>query len=117
MAVTSKESIRESIRFDVEYIERRKSVGIAYLLFFTLGVLGMHRLYIGDDKSLAIALFEMGFLAASIFGPFVGMGFVILGSIPALMIVLIFDLFAIPGAIARENTKVRLELAKEFFDE
>ena len=66
---------------------RRKSVGIAYLLWFVLGGFGVHRFYSGHTASavaqLVLCISIVGWLAL---GPW-----------------LIIDLFLIPGLVREKN--------------
>lgn len=62
-------------------VVRQKSVGVAYALWFFLGVLGAHRFYLGRVGSGLIYLFTFGLC---------GFG-------------LIYDLFVIPRMVREEN--------------
>ena len=83
---------RLNTRAHMMYDANKKSVGAAYLLWFFLGGLGVHRLYLGRTATgllqLSLALF--GWL------PFL-IGWVILG------LWWIVDLFLIPRIAADEN--------------
>ena len=69
--------------------ENRKSVGLAYLLWFFFGGLGVHRFYTGNTKS---ALVRLG-LTISIVG------------IPIMMLLWLIDAFLLPGLVHDRNMK------------
>ncbi|WP_341666795.1 TM2 domain-containing protein [Alcaligenes sp. SDU_A2] len=80
------------------YDANKKSVGVAYLLWFFLGSLGGHRFYAGKTGS-AVAL-----LATTILGSLltvVGVGLFLLGIV---VLWVLIDAFLIPGWIRSTNT-------------
>lgn len=100
MALTTQEQILVEQRIT----NNAKSPAVAYLLWFFLGGLGLHRFYLGATGS-AIAI-----LALSVLGLVtlpVGIGF-------ALLVVvglwLLADLFLIPGLVARHKDTLRQSL-------
>lgn len=83
-----------------------KSTGLAYVLWFFLGGLGMHRFYLGRPLSGIILLLMVPagifmMLAQNRFGAFL----VIVG-----VLWLIVDAFLIPGMVNRSRQKVRRDL-------
>ncbi|QYX58528.1 TM2 domain-containing protein [Roseovarius sp. SCSIO 43702] len=86
----------------------KKSVGVAYLLWFFFGGLGVHRFYMGLTGS-AIAMLLMtvfGFLLLVVYG----LGLLLL--IPV-MIWLLVDAFRIPGLVERDAKARRAIIAGE----
>ena len=79
----------------MQFEANKKSTGIAYLLWFFLGMLGVHRFYLGRSGSGAVILVLS---IVSFFLSFVGIG-IFLFVIPAIWVLV--DVFLIPG-IARE---------------
>lgn len=91
----------EAARMQMTYDAHRKSVAVAYLLWFFLGGFGAHRFYLGHAVSGA------AMLGLSVFG---GILAIVLIGIPALIAVGIWwvvDAFLIPGMARVRN----LELA------
>jgi TM2 domain-containing membrane protein YozV len=83
----------------------KKSVGVAYLLWFFLGWLGVHRFYAKRTGSaVAILLLTiLGWVTV-----FFGVGlifFVVVG------VWLFVDIFLIPGIVASYNSQLALQLA------
>lgn len=79
------------------YDANRKSVGVAYLLWFFLGSLGGHRFYTGKTGSaIAMLLLTVLGFAFSV----VGVGFALLLAVGIWAIV---DAFLIPGWIRNTN--------------
>lgn len=75
----------------------KKSIGIAYLLWFFLGGLGVHRFYLGRTGS------AIGILALTVVGcltTFLMVGVVLLA---VMMVWLLVDAFLIPGIVRQEN--------------
>lgn len=86
------------------YLASRKSMGVAYLLWFFLGMFGAHRFYAGRTGSAVILLMLslIGFVLS-----FVLIGFVVL-IVPALWVLI--DAFLIPGMISSSNNLLALRL-------
>lgn len=91
----------EMMRTQLVYDANRKSVGVAYLLWFFLGGFGAHRFYLGHIVSGAIQLmlFVLGWLTV----------WVVIGAVPLIVVGIwwLVDAFLIPG-MARDHN---LELA------
>lgn len=82
------------------YDANRKSVGVAYLLWFFLGSAGGHRFYTGRTGSaIAMLALTIAGIALSV----IGVGLVLLAAVGIWVIV---DAFLIPGWI--RNTNMRL---------
>jgi len=79
------------------YDAQKKSLGIAYLLWFFLGSVGAHRFYVGRTGS-AIALLLLTLIGAAT--TFVGVGFFILGCSGLWVLV---DAFLLPGIVRSYN--------------
>jgi TM2 domain-containing membrane protein YozV len=84
----------------MQYDAAKKSIGIAYLLWFFLGSLGIHRFYLGRTGS-GVAMLILG--ALSWLGTFVLIGYLGLGILGIWWLV---DAFLIPGIAARENMEL-----------
>ena len=80
----------KELQQQLAYESRRKSVGIAYLLWFFLGGLGVHRFYTGNTKSAVTQLILT----------LTGIGFLLI-VLPWLLI----DLFLIPGLVRDRNVE------------
>ena len=114
---------RELIIFNSELDRKRKNTAIAYILYFFLGTIGGHKFYMG--KPLAgffyIVLLSLGFVFmlggfASAFdttattdevGSVLAVGFLPFGLLSIMMLV---DLFTIPGQIRKQEDRVRNDL-------
>ena len=87
-----------------EMMQRRKSLGLAYLLWFFLGGLAIHRFYL-DDKKNALVLMTLtigGVLTSWIY----------IGFLPLLVagVWLIVDAFLMPGMVQRANDRLEQTL-------
>ncbi len=84
----------------MRYDAAKRSVLIAYLLWFFLGTFGVHRFYLGRLGS--------GLLMLAIFGLSWVLTFVLIGYAGLLLIGLwwLVDAFLIPGMTASYNTRV-----------
>ena len=80
-----------------------KSKGIAYLLWFLLGGLGLHRFYLGRTGS------AFGMIALLVLGIITG-GVLLL----PLMIWLLVDLFLISGMVDQSRNELRVKLIQEY---
>lgn len=114
---------RELIIFNSELDRKRKSTATAYILYFFLGTIGRHKFYIGKPVMglIYIVLLSVGFLlmlggVASAFEPsataddvsaVLGVGFLPLGLLGIMMLI---DLFTIPGQIKKQEDRVRNDL-------
>ena len=86
------------------YDANRKSVGVAYLLWFFLGGFGGHRLYTGRAASAgAMVILTLLGIALSV----LGVGFIMLLAVSAWAIV---DAFLIPGWIRSINMELAAKL-------
>ena len=90
MAPASDQTIR-MMRYDNE----KKSVGVAYLLWFFLGSLGVHRFYLGSWGTglLILACTILAFVSLGLTGIVSGL-------------ILLWDLFTLPGKVARHNHRI-----------
>lgn len=84
------------------YDAGRKSVGLAYALWFFTGAIGGHRFYLGHNwiGVMCLALFTLGWI-----------GFPLV-MLPVAVVVLC-DLFLIPSMIRDQNTALAESLAGE----
>ena len=95
----------------------RKSVGVSYLLWFLFGYLGIHKFYMGKAV-WGISYFLMLVVGWSIGGAGVvlaeegGGGMAVFGLLLliALGILLLVDLFTIPGQIRKNQEKLKEKL-------
>lgn len=97
----------------IQYIKKRKSLGIAYALWFFIGIFGAHRMYaLTNDKEFDAIACAMPFCAIG--GPLLMIFFSGNAAMWALgLIALVFaaavnlcDLFMIPSIIKRSNLKI-----------
>lgn len=106
-----------------EMQKHRKSVGIAYLLWFFFGSLGIHKFYLGDTKKglLYLVLGIFGWISiftgglAALGGSDGGGFFAIIGMIciVVLGIMLLIDLFTIPGQIRSAQEKAEEQIVND----
>jgi len=87
------------------YDANKKSIGVAYLLWFFLGSVGGHRFYAGKTGT-AIVLLVLTLLGVLL--SFIGIGGFLLMVVGIWVIV---DAFLIPGWIRRQNTQLATSLA------
>lgn len=89
----------------MQFEANKKSVGVAYLLWFFFGGFGAHRFYLGRSGSGAvILLLTLGSLLLA----FVGIGFVT-AIIPAIWVFI--DVFLIPGMARSYNSDLANRLS------
>jgi TM2 domain-containing membrane protein YozV len=88
------------------YLANKKSTGVAYLLWFFLGMLGAHRFYAGRTGSAVVLLLLtlLGFLLS-----FVVIGLFVL-IIPGLWVLI--DAFLIPGMISSHNAMLAMRIGR-----
>ncbi|MBD3887657.1 TM2 domain-containing protein [Phormidium tenue FACHB-886] len=114
---------RELIIFNSELDRKRKSTATAYILYFLLGTIGGHKFYMGKPLTgfFYIILLSLGFLFmlggfASAFdttaiaedvSAVFAVGFLPLGLLSIMMLI---DLFTIPGQIKKQEERVRNDL-------
>ena len=92
----------------MQYDANKKSVLIAYLLWFFLGAFAVHRFYLGATKS---ALVMLGMWV--IFGALSGITFGIFGVLLIIPAVWLFiDLFLIPGIARDKNNELIMMLSR-----
>ena len=82
------EQSNRSLRYDAA----KKSTGIAYLLWFFLGLLGVHRFYLGST-GVGIVILVCSLLGLLTFGIMTLVS----------LLVLFIDMFTIPGQVQRYN--------------
>lgn len=82
----------------------KKSIGIAYLLWFCFGVVGGHRFYVGKTGSaVTMLLLTLAGFALLL----VGVGIVIISAVGLWVLV---DAFLIPGWIRNQNNLLAVKL-------
>ncbi|WP_345816857.1 TM2 domain-containing protein (plasmid) [Paraburkholderia sp. PREW-6R] len=79
------------------YDAQKKSIVLAFLLWFFLGYLGAHRFYAGKTVT-AIVQLMLSLIGGGL--AFAGVGFVFIGLVGIWLFV---DLFLLPGMIRRYN--------------
>lgn len=84
----------------LHYESTKKSVGLAYVLWFFFGMLGVHRFYLGYTGSGAAI---MGITLLSAVLSFVLIGWLTIW-ISGLWVLV--DLFLIPGLASRQNSRL-----------
>lgn len=82
------------------YDANKKSTGVAYLLWFFLGMLGVHRFYLGRTGS-GVAILLLTLLSGLLM--LVGVGFITM-AIPAIWVLI--DVFLIPWMAHTYNTNL-----------
>lgn len=104
-------SNEEKILVNSEISNGKKSVGIAYLLWFFLSSLGIHRIYLGRKMSgfTMLLLNVLGWLTLVF-----AIGFIFF-TILALWVLV--DLFLIPGMVRQENDKLQVNLTQRVLNE
>lgn len=97
----------EKMLVNSEVANNQKSIGVVYLLWFFLGSLGIHRMYLGRKGSgIAILLLNiLGWLTVVFLIGFVF--FILVG------IWVFIDLFLIPGMTRDENQQLKEEYAQQ----
>jgi TM2 domain-containing membrane protein YozV len=100
-------STQEQILIEQRVTNDAKSAGVAYLLWFFLGTLGVHRFYLGRKGSgLVILLLTIFGWSTAVFG----VGILLL----AIMAIWLFvDLFLIPGMVMKQKDDVRARLTTQ----
>ena len=100
-------STQEQILIEQRVTNESKSTGLAYVLWFFLGAIGVHRFYLGRGGSgfAMLALFVVGLLTAA-----AGIGFVFLA---VLGIWALVDLFLIPGMVRRNQEIIRQRMTSQ----
>ena len=84
----------------MRYDNEKKSVLLAYLLWFFLGWFGVHRMYLGSWVSGLIMLALNGISTALVFLLVGYLGYALL------VLWLLLDLFLIPGMVRRRNEEL-----------
>lgn len=100
------QSIQEQILIEQRVANEAKSIGVAYALWFFLGLVGAHRFYLGR-KGTGIAMLAMtvvGILSAPAGGT------VLIGAVAIWAIV---DAFLIPGMVQAHKNDVRRNLGMD----
>lgn len=82
----------------MRYDANKKTVGVAYLLWFFLGGLGVHRFYLGSS------IMGLVILACTI------LGFVTLFTFIISAIILLVDAFLIPSMVREKNLAIAAEI-------
>lgn len=97
-------STEQQILIEQRVTNEAKSTGAAYLIWFFLGYLGIHRFYLGRTGSgAAILILSILGIVTAVFG--VGIVF-----IAVVGIWLLVDAFLIPGMVAEHKNTVRNSL-------
>lgn len=88
----------------MRYDASKKSVGVAYLLWFFLGGIGVHRFYVGHTGTgVAMLLLQLfGWLTAA-----AGVGVLLLGIVVLWWII---DAFLLPKMVERQNLRLALTI-------
>jgi len=87
-----------------EMQKRRKSVGLAYVLWIFLGTFGIHKFYTGQ-KNMGILYLVL--TITGIITSFIGIGLFVLAAVGILLLI---DLFTLPGQVAKANEAAEAEI-------
>ncbi|ALF88426.1 MULTISPECIES: TM2 domain-containing protein [Ralstonia solanacearum species complex] len=101
--------MNETAREIMLYDARKKSAGVAYLWWFLLGFLGVHRFYVGRvGSAVAQAIANVGgtWLVVRDTGNTAGWVLGVLGGLWVLV-----DLFLVPGMVRAYNTSLAERLS------
>lgn len=100
----------EKMVVNSEVANHKKSVGMAYLLWFFLGVFGIHRFYLNRKGSAIalLALFVTGWITSVIL---IGFLFLFIGGIW-----LFVDLFLVAGMVRVENERLTTSFAQKMYN-
>ena len=90
----------------MHYDANKKSVLVAYLLWFFLGMFGVHRLYLGKWIS-GLLLLLLTAISSALYIIYIG---VILMAIPGLW--WLIDALLIPGMVRRYNTELVYDVSR-----
>jgi len=92
-------------RLMMQYDAHKKSLAVAYILWFVLGMLGAHRFYSGATGSgAAILLLTLTSVMLSV----VGIGLILM-LVPGVWVLV--DAFLIPGMVRDQNVRLAQQLA------
>jgi TM2 domain-containing membrane protein YozV len=97
-----KPGVSQDAKAMMRYDASKKSLLIAYLIWFFLGGLGVHRFYLGDSRSGGIILgCAVGAIALGLaIHPFFGILWAVVG------VWLLVDLFLMPGLVRKANNEL-----------
>jgi TM2 domain-containing membrane protein YozV len=95
------DTAREMMMYDAQ----KKSLGVAYLLWFFLGSLGGHRFYGGRTVT---AIVQLLLTLAGIATSLIGVGYLVLGCVGLWVLI---DAFLLPGIIRTHNVALANRLA------
>ena len=100
-------SDRELSLLSLEIGRRGKSLVLAYLLFFFVGGLGIHKFYVGNTKwGIAyLVLTLLGFITLPVY---IGILFLL-----AVGVLCIIDLFTLPRQVERANEEAETSVIRE----
>lgn len=95
------DTAREMMMYDAQ----KKSIGVAYLLWFFVGYLGGHRFYVGKTGTAIIQLITsiVGACTAMI-----GVGLFVIGLVG---IWILIDAFLLPGIVRSHNVQLASRLS------
>ena len=96
----------EGVRSQMLFEANRKSVGVAYLLWFFLGMFGAHRFYLGETGT---AVAQLLLLIVGAVLTIVLIGFLLLG---VLGVWVLLDAVLIPGIVRRHNIELADRLTR-----
>ncbi|GAB2873385.1 hypothetical protein GCM10027093_06170 [Paraburkholderia jirisanensis] len=95
------DTAREMMMYDAQ----KKSLGVAYLLWFFLGSLGAHRFYAGR---IVTAIVQLLLTLVGIGTMLIGVGYLVVGFVGLWVLV---DAFLLPGIIRTHNLALANRLA------
>ncbi|MCA0032768.1 TM2 domain-containing protein [Mesorhizobium sp. B263B2A] len=95
------QSIQEQILIEQRVANEAKSIGVAYALWFFLGLVGAHRLYLGK-KGTGLAMLGLTIVGVATSPIGIGSAFLVAAAIWTLV-----DAFLIPGMIQAHKDGVR----------
>ena len=96
--------MNDTTRGMMMYDAQKKSVGVAYLLWFFLGTVGGHRFYAGRTGT---AIAQLAIALVGICTTFLGIGVFLLGCVGLWVLI---DAFLLPGIIRSYNVALASRL-------
>jgi TM2 domain-containing membrane protein YozV len=101
-------SFGKATLIEARVANEKKSTGLAYVLWFFLGGLGVHNFYL---RRPLLALVEVACVWIGVIGAFAAPPLALLAILGGIL--LFIDLFTIPGAVRRDMERIRTRVAAQ----